>query len=162
MTEPPTPAPTGIGDAIVTERLKKWFSSESGTYTAVEDISLQIPRGGFVSLVGPSGCGKSTILNIVAGLTKPSAGVVRIFGEELTGLNKRASYMFQQDALLPWKTVEENIALGLQFRRCPYRELLQKPTTGSAVWASMDSAEGFRTSSAEACVNASQWPSAGL
>ena len=124
MTEPPTPAPTGIGDAIVTERLKKWFSSESGTYTAVEDISLQIPRGGFVSLVGPSGCGKSTILNIVAGLTKPSAGAVRIFGEELTGLNKRASYMFQQDALLPWKTVEENIALGLQFRRRPYREAL--------------------------------------
>ncbi len=124
MTEPPTPAPTGIGDAIVTERLKKWFSSESGTYTAVADISLQIPRGGFVSLVGPSGCGKSTILNIVAGLTKPSSGAVRIFGEELTGLNKRASYMFQQDALLPWKTVEENIALGLQFRRRPYREAL--------------------------------------
>src|SRR5688500_8984525 len=101
MTEPPTPATTEIGDAIVTERLKKWFSSESGMYTAVEDISLHVPQGGFVSLVGPSGCGKSTILNIVAGLAKPSAGVVRIFGEELTGLNKRASYMFQQDALLP-------------------------------------------------------------
>ena len=124
MTEAQTPVLTGIGDAIVTESLQKWFSSESGTYTAVEDINLQIPKGAFVSLVGPSGCGKSTILNIVAGLTKPSAGAVRIFGEELTGLNKRASYMFQQDALLPWKTVEENIALGLQFRRQPYREAL--------------------------------------
>ena len=54
MTEPPTPAPTGIGDAIVTERLKKWFSSESGTYTAVEDISLQIPRVASYRLLVPA------------------------------------------------------------------------------------------------------------
>src|SRR5262245_20582455 len=77
-------------------------------YLAVEDISLDINSGQFVSIVGPSGCGKSTILNIVAGLIEPTQGAVEIFGQPLTGVNHRASYMFQQDALLPWKTVIDN------------------------------------------------------
>jgi NitT/TauT family transport system ATP-binding protein len=85
-------------------------------YTAVEEITLEIQAGRFVSIVGPSGCGKSTILNIIAGLLPPSAGTVEVFGEPLVGINRRASYMFQQDALLPWKTVLGNIQLGLTFR----------------------------------------------
>ena len=82
-------------------------------YQAVNDISLQIPAGAFVALVGPSGCGKSTVLNIAAGLLAPTSGVVRADGEALAGLNRRATYMFQQDALLPWKNVRDNVALGL-------------------------------------------------
>ena len=85
-------------------------------YTAVEQITLDVAAGRFVSIVGPSGCGKSTLLNIVAGLSAPSGGSVEIFGEPLTGINRRAGYMFQQDALLPWKTVSGNIQLGLTFR----------------------------------------------
>src|SRR5262252_1196229 len=85
-------------------------------YTAVERISLDIAEGRFVSIVGPSGCGKSTLLNMIAGLLPPSGGAVEIFGEPLTGINRRASYMFQQDALLPWKTVLDNIQLGLVFQ----------------------------------------------
>src|SRR5437879_5703884 len=85
-------------------------------YTAVEDITLDVAAGHLVSIVGPSGCGKSTVLNIIAGLLPPSSGVVEIFGEPLAGVNRRASYMFQQDALLPWKTVLDNIRLGLTFR----------------------------------------------
>jgi NitT/TauT family transport system ATP-binding protein len=87
-----------------------------GDYTAIRDIDLEIAAGRFVSVVGPSGCGKSTLLNVAAGLIEPSSGSVAVFGEKLQGLNRRASYMFQQDALLPWKTALENIALGLEFR----------------------------------------------
>src|SRR4029450_3624475 len=84
-----------------------------GADTAVEGVTLDVAAGTFVSLVGPSGCGKSTLLNIIAGLTPPSGGRVEVFGELLTGINRRASYMFQQDALLPGKTVLGNIQFGL-------------------------------------------------
>src|SRR5689334_5548800 len=83
-------------------------------YTAVEKISLAVRPGTFISVVGPSGCGKSTLLNLTAGLMKPSSGEVYSFGERLTGINRKAAYMFQQDALLPWKTVLGNIMLGLE------------------------------------------------
>ena len=72
--------------------------------------------GAFVSVVGPSGCGKSTLLNLAAGLIEPSEGSVWVFDERLHGLNRRAAYMFQQDALLPWKTVLGNIMLGPRLR----------------------------------------------
>ena len=98
--------------AIELAAVTKRFSA----YTAVEDITLTAGQGTFVSLVGPSGCGKSTILNIAAGLTPPSEGSVFVLGEPLTGINRRASYLFQQDALLPWKTVLDNVGLGLVFR----------------------------------------------
>ena len=85
-------------------------------YTAVEQVSLDVGESRFVSIVGPSGCGKSTVLNMIAGLAPPSDGAVEVFGERLDGINRRASYMFQQDALLPWKTVLDNIRLGLTFQ----------------------------------------------
>jgi NitT/TauT family transport system ATP-binding protein len=87
-----------------------------GANTAVEGVTLNVAAGTFVSFVGPSGCGKSTLLNIIAGLTPPTGGRVEVFGELLTGINRRASYMFQQDALLPWKTVLGNIQFGLTMR----------------------------------------------
>ena len=87
-----------------------------GTHTAIDGVSLEIASGTFVSIVGPSGCGKSTLLNIIAGLLPVTSGRVDVFGEALTGINTRATYMFQQDALLPWKTVRANIEFGLMFR----------------------------------------------
>ena len=98
--------------AITLEGISQTF----GAYTAVSGIDLQIDAGKFVAVVGPSGCGKSTLLNLAAGLIAPTSGSVAIFGEPLKGLNRRAAYMFQQDALLPWKTVLENVGLGLRFR----------------------------------------------
>jgi NitT/TauT family transport system ATP-binding protein len=95
------------------------FASNSGgdaVYTAVKDATLQIRSGEFVSVVGPTGCGKSTLLNVAAGLLKPSLGEVRVFGTPLQGLNKRAGYMFQTEALLPWRTALENVLLGLEYR----------------------------------------------
>src|SRR6185369_10821619 len=100
--------------ALELDGVSRDFTTPDGRgYRALDDISLSVEAGSFVAIVGPSGCGKSTLLNIVAGLLAPSAGAVHVEGEPLTGLNRRATYMFQQDALLPWKTVRENVALGL-------------------------------------------------
>ena len=92
---------------------RQFVTPDGGSYRALDSVSLAIPAGAFVAIVGPSGCGKSTLLNIAAGLVPPSSGSVRVDGEALSGLNRRATYMFQQDALLPWKTVRDNVALGL-------------------------------------------------
>jgi NitT/TauT family transport system ATP-binding protein len=85
-------------------------------YTAVRDVSLTVGAGEFVSVVGPTGCGKSTLLNVAAGLLAPSTGSVRVFGELLEGLNRRAGYMFQADSLMPWRTALANVRAGLEFR----------------------------------------------
>jgi NitT/TauT family transport system ATP-binding protein len=107
-------------NAIEFEAVSRDFASPSGgSYRAIEDVSLAIPRGAFVALVGPSGCGKSTLLNIAAGLLAPTAGRVLVDGRPLSGLNREATYMFQQDALLPWKDVRENVALGLTLAGVP-------------------------------------------
>ena len=100
--------------ALELDRVCRDFAMpDGGTYRAIEDISLAVDAGAFVAIVGPSGCGKSTLLNVAAGLLPPTSGRVRAGGADLDGLNRRATYMFQQDALLPWKNVRENVALGL-------------------------------------------------
>lgn len=83
-------------------------------YQAVKGIDLAVAPGEFVSVVGPTGCGKSTLLNAAAGLLEPSAGKVAIFGQPLSGLNRRAGYLFQQDALMPWKTALDNVKVALE------------------------------------------------
>ena len=88
-------------------------------YTAVRDVTLTVAPGEFVSVVGPTGCGKSTLLNMAAGLLEPSAGTVHVFGEPLAGVNRRAGYMFQTEALMPWRTARDNVLAGLQFRGMP-------------------------------------------
>jgi NitT/TauT family transport system ATP-binding protein len=89
---------------------------EAPRYVAVCETSLEIKNGEFVALVGPTGCGKSTLLNVAAGLIAPTEGEVKIFDKPLRGLNRDAAYMFQTDALLPWKNALDNVALGLTFR----------------------------------------------
>ncbi len=88
-------------------------------YTAVGPTTLQIRAGEFVSVVGPTGCGKSTLLNIAAGLLEPSSGTVRVFGKPLQGINTRAGYMFQTEALMPWRSAIDNVMVGLQYRGVP-------------------------------------------
>src|SRR6476469_5830908 len=90
--------------------------AESRTYTAVKDVTLSIADGEFVSIVGPTGCGKSTLLNVAAGLLRTSSGAVRVLGEPLNGINRRAGYMFQSEALMPWRSALANVTAGLQFR----------------------------------------------
>ena len=88
-------------------------------YTAVQDVSLSVGAGEFVSVVGPTGCGKSTLLNVGAGLLQPSTGAVRVFGQPLAGINTRAGYMFQAESLMPWRTALGNVMAGLEFRGVP-------------------------------------------
>ena len=100
--------------ALAFDRVARDFQlPDGGTYRSLDDISFDVAAGAFVAIVGPSGCGKSTLLNIAAGLLAPTGGRVAVEGADLAGLNRRATYMFQQDALLPWKTVRDNVALGL-------------------------------------------------
>lgn len=103
------PAAIALGDVAVAFRL-----AHGGIYTAVERATLNIADGEFVAIVGPTGCGKSTLLNIAAGLVAPSSGQVNVFGAPLGALNRQAGYLFQADALFPWKTALENVAIGLE------------------------------------------------
>ena len=86
----------------------------------LEDIDLEIREGEFVCVLGPSGCGKSTLLNIVAGFLAPTAGTVKIDGEEVSGPDPRRIFVFQERGVFPWLTVEGNIGFGLG--RLPRRE----------------------------------------
>jgi NitT/TauT family transport system ATP-binding protein len=85
-------------------------------YTAVQDVTLTVGDGEFVSVVGPTGCGKSTLLNVAAGLMAPSSGAVSVFGQPLVDINRRAGYMFQTESLMPWRTALSNVMAGLEFR----------------------------------------------
>ncbi len=94
----------------------------SQRYTAVQDVTLSVGAGEFVAVVGPTGCGKSTLLNVAAGLLAPSVGTVEVFGAPLNGLNTRAGYMFQADSLMPWRTAQQNVMAGFEFRGMPLPE----------------------------------------
>jgi NitT/TauT family transport system ATP-binding protein len=95
-------------------------------YTAVEKARLTVADGEFVAIVGPTGCGKSTLLNVAAGLLRLASGRVRIFGRTLTDLNGDAGYLFQADALFPWKTAIDNVAIGLEVSGTPRAEALKR------------------------------------
>jgi NitT/TauT family transport system ATP-binding protein len=106
------------------------FALPSGAiFKVVAATSLRIAAGEFVSVVGPTGCGKSTLLNAAAGLLRPAAGSVEIFGVPLRGLNTDAGYLFQQDALMPWKTAQDNIAIALEVVGIPRREAVAQAQT---------------------------------
>jgi NitT/TauT family transport system ATP-binding protein len=89
---------------------------KSAEVLAARQVTLSIQPGEVVSLIGPSGCGKSTLLNMGAGLTRPSAGVVKVRGEVVAGPNKHVAFMLQKDLLMPWRTISQNVELGLELR----------------------------------------------
>ena len=96
----------------------RWPAARKGEpdFVAVEEVSLAVDRGEFLSVVGPTGCGKSTLLNVAAGLLAPSSGEVVVSGERLQGINRGAGYLFQGEALMPWRNARENVEAGLLFR----------------------------------------------
>jgi ABC-type nitrate/sulfonate/bicarbonate transport system ATPase subunit len=97
------------------------FRTPAGAFAALAPITVSIPQGRFASLIGPSGCGKSTIFNIIAGLLEPTGGRVLIDGVDATGTIGRVGYMLQKDLLLPWRTVLDNVILGMEIQAVPLR-----------------------------------------
>jgi NitT/TauT family transport system ATP-binding protein len=105
----------------------KEFVKPSGeVHTVLKDLNLKIPKGQFVSIVGPTGCGKSTTLSLIAGFEPPSTGDVLISGEKLNGINPRAACVFQTENAFPWKTVIDNVSLGLRLRGEKKNEAYEK------------------------------------
>lgn len=95
---------------------RRFLTPEGSFNTAMRDFSLAVRRGEFVCVVGPTGCGKSTTLNLVTGLIRPSAGQVRVMGQPVRGIDRRVGFVFQSDALFPWRSVLDNVAAGPLYR----------------------------------------------
>jgi ABC-type nitrate/sulfonate/bicarbonate transport system ATPase subunit len=103
--------------------VSKTFESARGErVVALAPVSLAIPQGRFLTILGPSGCGKSTIFNIVAGLEIPSTGTVTMDGTPIVGMSGVVSYMLQKDLLLPWRSIVDNVILGMEIDRVPKAE----------------------------------------
>lgn len=112
------PATSGNNLVIEVDRVFKVFeTSRQGKVVALEDVTIDVAYGEFVTVVGPSGCGKSTLLKMIAGLTPLSSGKILYQGEEVRGLNTKVGYVPQESKLFPWLTLEENVAFGLDQRR---------------------------------------------
>lgn len=101
-------------------------SADQESVYAVDRISLSVPVGRFASIIGPSGCGKTTLFNIIAGLQTPSSGDVLVDGKPITGMIGIVGYMLQKDLLFPWRTVLDNICLGMELRGVPMKEARER------------------------------------
>ena len=111
------------------DHIAKTFFSDKGDTDAIEDISIDVRENEFLVLLGPGQCGKSTFLNIVAGLVKPTSGIIKLDGKEITGTDQRIAMVFQKTGSYEWKTAMENVELGLKYRgvgKTERREVAQK------------------------------------
>ncbi len=109
--------------AITLDNVTKRFRTPSGSfYTAVHDLSLTVAQSEFCAIVGPTGSGKSSTLSLISGLEAPSRGRITVLGEAVTGVTRRAGYMFQTDAIFPWKNVLDNVSTGPTYRGVPREE----------------------------------------
>ncbi|NUU23201.1 MAG: ATP-binding cassette domain-containing protein, partial [Streptomycetaceae bacterium] len=95
---------------------KRFPTRTGGVHTAVRDLDLRVAAGEFVAVVGPTGCGKSTALSLISGLEPPSRGEVLVRGTRVDGVPDGVGYMFQNDAVMPWRTVLDNVAAGPRYR----------------------------------------------
>jgi NitT/TauT family transport system ATP-binding protein len=119
----------GVRDRAPAVRLTgvtRAFVTAKGEYTAVEGVDLEAAVGEFLAVVGPSGCGKSTLLTLIAGLAQAQKGQVQVLGAEVTSIRRDVGFIFQSDALLPWRTALQNIELPLRFRGVPRKEARER------------------------------------
>jgi ABC-type nitrate/sulfonate/bicarbonate transport system ATPase subunit len=115
-----------VAPKLKVDHVSMTFRTRAGDFAALAPVTLSIPQGRFVSLIGPSGCGKSTIFNIIAGLLEPTGGRVLIDGVDATGTIGRVGYMLQKDLLLPWRTVLDNVILGMEIQAVPLRRARER------------------------------------
>jgi NitT/TauT family transport system ATP-binding protein len=102
--------------AVELSNVTEVFSSKGRRFTAISEVNLTVRTGEFLSVVGPSGCGKSTLLSLIAGMRRPTSGSVKVAGKEVRGISEDVGFAFQRDALLPWRSAIDNVALPLRFR----------------------------------------------
>ena len=114
-------APRAV-EIVLDDVTKRFLTPAGDVFTAMRDVSFTVASGQFCAVVGPTGCGKSTTLSLVSGLTSPSAGSVRVGGRDVDGITESTSFMFQTDALLPWKTVLANVTMGPLFHGVPKKQ----------------------------------------
>ena len=115
-----------VRQKIEIDGVSKIFRKNGKDITAMQETSLSIDNGRFVSIIGPSGCGKSTLFNIIAGLVPPSTGQVLADGKNIIGKTGYVGYMLQKDMLLPWRTILDNITLGMEIRGVPRRQAVER------------------------------------
>src|SRR5689334_9573668 len=113
MSGPVAPSTSTIELRDVT---KRFLTPTGQVYTAIRDVTLSVAPGEFCAVVGPTGCGKSTTLSLISGLERPSEGSVQVMGQPVQGIDPRIGYVFQADAVFPWKNVLNNVATGPRFR----------------------------------------------
>jgi NitT/TauT family transport system ATP-binding protein len=106
----------GVPAIELTGVSKRFSTPGSGTFTALKNLDLRVEPGEFCAVVGPTGCGKSTTLTLISGLERPSGGTVRVGGEPVAGISDGIAFMFQNDAVFPWKSVLDNVCAGPRFR----------------------------------------------
>ena len=112
------PAPVADREVAIELRdiSQRFVTPDGRSLTALRNFDMTVRRGEFCAVVGPTGCGKSTTLSLIAGLARPSAGAVRIMGQPVTGIDSRVGFVFQQDAVFPWRSVLDNVVAGPLFR----------------------------------------------
>ncbi|MDB5846806.1 MAG: mannosyltransferase [Rhodoferax sp.] len=125
--------PAGAGaaaDATATPAIEfndvslRFISQDGNATVALRHFSMSVARGEFVAIVGPTGCGKSTTLNMITGLLRPTVGTVKVMGQPVVGIDPRIGFVFQADAVFPWRSVRNNVAAGPLFRGKPKQEAL--------------------------------------
>jgi len=126
----PTPPAARAGarpqPILAVDKVGKRFDTAEGPVTAIEEISLHVDQGEFVSIIGPSGCGKSTLFNLIGGLLPMGEGAIRIAGEPIDGPHPAIGMVFQEDATFPWRTVIDNVAFPLELQGMLKKERLEK------------------------------------
>ena len=115
-----------MNEVVKADHITKRYHTVGGEIEVIRDLTFSVYEGEFLAIVGPSGCGKTTVLSLIAGLIAPSSGQVLIDGEPVEGHHDKVGYMLQRDHLFEWRTIEENVLLGLQVKRICNRQTRQK------------------------------------
>ncbi len=125
-TGTPNPSDWGAYPIEIRNVTKRFLTPTGKAYTAIRDVNMAVAPGEFVAVVGPTGCGKSTTLGLISGLERPSEGSVQVMGKPVQGIDPRIGYVFQADAVFPWKNVLNNVATGPRFRGQPKAQALER------------------------------------
>ena len=112
-------------EVLELDKIGKKYQHKNGETIAMKNLNLKVKKGEFVSIIGPSGCGKSTLLSIISGLEDKTEGKVYIEGEEIHGISSKIGYMLQKDCLLEWRTIYDNVLLGLEIKNIKNKENIE-------------------------------------